>query len=73
MISCELQEECLFFHNKIAVMPSTLSALKAKYCREGACSACARYIVHKKLGKECIPENLFPNQLEKVRELLGFM
>lgn len=73
MITCELQEECLFFHNKIPVMPSTSHALKAKYCREGACSACARYIVYKKLGKENIPETLFPNQLEKVRELLGFL
>ena len=73
MITCELQEECLFFHNKIAVMPSTSIALKTKYCKEGACSACAIYIVFKKLGKEKIPENLFPNQLDKVRELLGFL
>jgi hypothetical protein len=54
-------------------MPSTSIALKSKYCKEGACSACAIYIVFKKLGKENIPENLFPNQLDKVREILGFL
>jgi hypothetical protein len=73
MITCELQEECQFFQNKIPVMPSTSRVLKTKYCKEGACSACAIYIVFKKLGKEKVPGNLFPNQLDKVREILGFL
>lgn len=73
MISCELLEQCLFFSEPTAQMPSTAKALKARYCTGGGHHACARYIISRKLGKEQIPEDLFPNQLDRLLEVLGFL
>jgi hypothetical protein len=54
----------------MAEVPVTAERLKKKYCL-GDYSACARYMIFKKLGREHVPENLYPHQVEKAEEILG--
>jgi len=42
---------------------------KKKYC-EGDSSNCARFVVAKKLGRERVPVNLYPNMFERAREII---
>lgn len=72
-MDCEYLDQCLFFNNKVPDMPSTTRVLKIRYCTGGGNRACARFIIGKKLGKEKIPEDLCPNQLDRLEELLGFL
>lgn len=70
MSDCELLEKCIFFNDKMANMPSTAQVIKRKYCT-GDSSECARYMVCKALGRERVPADLFPNQVEKAREVIA--
>jgi hypothetical protein len=54
----------------MAGMPSTAEIFKLRYCR-GDSATCARYMVYRKLGRENVPANLFPNETHKAEELLG--
>lgn len=63
MSDCELLKTCIFFNDKMANIPSTVEIFKIKYCR-GDNTECARYMVFKALGRERVPQDLFPNQVE---------
>jgi len=69
MADCELIAACPFFNDKMADMPSMAALLKKQYCN-GQPSNCARYQVRQKLGKEKVPADLFPNQNDRVRQLM---
>ena len=69
MEECERLATCPFFNDKMANMPTTAENLKKRYCR-GNFSDCARYIVMKKLGKEKVPADLFPHQVERAQEII---
>ena len=43
---------------------------KEKYCPNNN-SDCARYMVFKKLDKPAVPENLYPNMLERAKNILA--
>lgn len=73
MTACDLLEQCMFYKCQITDLATTTRTLKMRYCKGGGNSACARYIVCKKIGVEKIPENLFPDQLNRLEEILGFM
>lgn len=70
MADCELLATCIFFNDRMAGMPSTAEIFKLRYCR-GDSATCARYMVYRKLGRENVPANLFPNETHKAEELLG--
>lgn len=70
MTNCECLPKCIFFNDNMAEVPVTAERLKKKYCL-GDYSACARYMIFKKLGREHVPENLYPHQVEKAEEILG--
>ncbi|MCM2358763.1 MAG: hypothetical protein NDI77_11485 [Geobacteraceae bacterium] len=70
MSDCELLEKCIFFNDKMANMPATAQVIKIKYCT-GDSLGCARYVVCKALGREKVPADLFPNQLEKANEVIA--
>ncbi len=72
MVACELQERCIFYSCKMTDITATAAALKARYCTGRGYRTCARYIVFRKLGEASIPANLFPNQLYRLEEILGF-
>ena len=69
MAECELTQGCIFFNNKMKDMPATAELLKAKYCK-GAFADCARYRVFKALGRPKVPPELYPQQSEKVDEII---
>ena len=65
---CENIAKCIFFNDKMANKPGTANIMKKNYC-EGDFKTCARYIVCKKLGRESVPPDLFPNQSERAYKL----
>lgn len=70
MADCELLEGCLFFNDKMSVDEGLGAMYKNRYC-QGDNSQCARYVVAKKLGREKVPANLYPNMLDKANELIA--
>jgi hypothetical protein len=69
MADCELLKTCIFFTDRMAHMPKTTNMVKSKYCR-GSSSECARYRVFVALGREKVPSDLFPGQLEDAKEII---
>jgi len=53
----------------MANMPATAELYKRRYCH-GDNSQCARFMILKNLGKEKMPNDLFPNQLERAKLLI---
>ncbi len=68
MAECEKLAKCPFFAGKMANMPSVAELLKRNYCL-GDKTLCARYQVAS-AGKT-VPFDLFPNDTDRVREILG--
>lgn len=70
MGDCECLPKCAFFHDKMENMPSMSEILKARYC-QGDWAECARHQVFARLGREGVPGDLFPNQQDRVADLLS--
>lgn len=70
MPECDLLEKCPFFNRTLPKMPTPAEMFKDLYCRRNF-YICARYLVAKKLGREAVPLDLFPNHEAKARELLA--
>jgi hypothetical protein len=70
MKDCELIEKCIFFNDKMANMPSTAEIFKMKYCK-GEFADCARRIVCNAKGRDSVPADLFPNQIDRAREIIA--
>ncbi len=70
MADCEMIQKCLFFNDRMANKPGTAEMMKAKYCK-GQFAECARYLVCKALGREKVPADLYPIQIDRARELIG--
>ncbi|MBN1250731.1 MAG: hypothetical protein JXR51_10480 [Bacteroidales bacterium] len=70
MANCICLPKCPFFNDKMANMPSMSNLIKTKYC-QGESSECARYIVYKAIGSENVPSDLFPNQVDRAKEILN--
>lgn len=69
MAKCELIETCIFFNDKMANMPSTATVFKNIYCEKDF-DGCARYVIVKALGRGSVPADLFPNQIDRAREII---
>ena len=50
-------------------MPITAQYLKKTYCT-GDPLQCARYVICKALGKDKVPLELFPEELDKARRII---
>lgn len=70
MAECECLPKCPFFHDKMSGMPDLASLMKKKYCL-GDASGCARHIVFEAKGKGSVPANLFPNQVDKAKQIIS--
>jgi hypothetical protein len=70
MAECKSLSACPFFNDKMAKMPSVAITLKKRYCL-GDNSQCARFMVASALGKEKVPLDLYPEEIERAEELLG--
>ncbi|MBP1729332.1 MAG: hypothetical protein H6Q56_1705 [Deltaproteobacteria bacterium] len=67
--NCELIEECFFINDRMTTMPSTAAAYKKTYC-ERDFATCGRYLVCKAIGRENIPQDLFPHQCDRAIEII---
>jgi hypothetical protein len=71
MADCASLAACPFFNDKMANMPAMAVIFKKSYCEGGDFERCARYVVAKALGKPSVPADLFPNQIERAKVLIG--
>jgi len=71
MADCEIISACLFFNDKMKDQPGQAELFKRRYCKGGEKDNCARYMVRNALGKEKVPTDLFPNQVEKAKALIA--
>jgi hypothetical protein len=69
MAECVCVAGCIFFNDKMANMPSMADIYKERYCK-GDSTQCARYVVFKALGRENVPGDLYPNDLDRAEKLL---
>ncbi len=70
MPDCECLARCPFFNDKMSDMPAMSDLYKARYCR-GEFDNCARFMIFKQKGREAVPADLFPNQIDRARALLA--
>ncbi len=70
MAECECLEQCPFFNDRMASKPATSEMFKKAYCR-GDNNRCARYMVFSALGGAAVPADLFPNQVERARDVIN--
>ncbi len=70
MAECQCLEKCPFFNDKMKEsLPAMIELWKKKYCL-GDSSECARFIVFQALGREKVPLDLYPHQLDRAQQLL---
>ena len=70
MADCECLEKCPFFNDKMQNMPAVAEMYKESYCKKDN-SSCARYMVFKTLGRDRVPADLYPNNVDLAREILS--
>ncbi|QLA15534.1 hypothetical protein [Desulfolutivibrio sulfoxidireducens] len=69
MPDCEMLSKCIFFNDRMANMPAMAEMMKKKYCR-GDNAKCARYLVCTRLGREKVPADLSPAQIDRAEAML---
>jgi len=70
MSDCVCLEGCPFFNDKMANMPSMAEILKQRYCRNDW-QDCARHKVFEEFGRDAVPGDLFPNEVERSEQILA--
>lgn len=61
MAKCEFIETCPFFHDKLGNKPVEVDDMKQKFCQSNNLN-CARYMVVNSLGKDKMPDDLYPDE-----------
>lgn len=69
MPDCPNVPKCIFFHDKMANKPATAEMMKKNYC-QGDFAKCARYMICIALGGPQVPQDLFPNMIDKAKSIL---
>ena len=70
MANCELLEKCIFFNDQMEDMPAVASLMKSRYCNDNY-EDCARMMVVKAIGRENVPNDMFPNQVDYAQRIIG--
>jgi hypothetical protein len=70
MAECSLLPKCIFFNDKMATMPAAADMMKKKFCLKDS-STCARFMVCSALGRERVPLDLFPNNVDRAKALIA--
>ena len=70
MQECELIDKCPFYNNQLKGDIDQIDNMKEIYCRKNNLN-CARYMVLIALGKESMPEELFPHQKERAYQIIS--
>ena len=69
MKKCPVLENCRFFNDIIENMPSISGSLKERYCL-GNNTECARFRIFTEIGKEHLPYDVFPHEMDKAEKLV---
>ena len=69
-MDCECLEKCPSFNDMMKDMPAIADLYKHQYCKTDN-SECARFIIFKKLGRDAVPKDLFPNQKDRLKNIEG--
>lgn len=64
MGECEFLDDCPFFNDQLGDKTDKFEVMKEQYCKNNNLN-CARYMVAHAVGKENMPEDLYPH--EKMR------
>jgi hypothetical protein len=67
---CVCLERCPFFNDRMKDSEGLGRIYKSRYCL-GDYTACARYIVFLKLGRERVPPDLYPNMNDRASAVLA--
>jgi hypothetical protein len=70
MAECTSLAKCIFFNDKMASMPVAADMMKKKYCLKDS-SLCARFMVSSALGRERVPGDLFPVNVDRAKALIA--
>ena len=70
MQECELIDSCPFYHYQLKGDEEQINIMKEKYCQKNNLN-CARYMVFMALGRESMPNELFPHQKERAYEVIS--
>jgi len=70
MPECPSLPRCPFFNDHMATRPATADMMKKTYCRTDN-AGCARWLVASTRGKEAVPADLFPNQVDRARVIVA--
>ena len=70
MVICEYTEICAFFNEGMADRPAIANMMKKKYCARNP-SACARYMILKTVGKDRVPVDLVPNNVDMAQTIIA--
>lgn len=69
-MTCELKETCIFFNDKMQHMPSMATMYKERYCEKDF-GGCARYVVFAAVGRENVPKDLYPNEIDRTASIIA--
>lgn len=69
MSDCPSLVKCPFYNDKIADKPILAEMYKKKYCKSNN-NNCARWKIATTLGKQFVPTDLFPNQVDRINEII---
>lgn len=69
MADCERLPHCIFIKEKLAKTPDSLEIFIERYC-QGDYSKCARHKVFRTIGKEAVPEDLYPFETERAEAII---
>ncbi len=70
MADCVCLQGCPFFNDKMPDNSGMGAIFKKKYC-QGDYDKCARYMIFKALGKNKVPENLYPNMHDQAKAVIA--
>lgn len=71
MAKCECLSRCPFFNETMSNLPAMAGAMKKRYCLGDDKEKCARYMVFKSLGREKVPVDLYPHEIDLARETIS--
>ena len=69
MAECPSIKNCPFYNDRMSGMVTTVSLFENKYCKHNN-QKCARWKVTSTLGKEYVPLDLYPNQIEDAYRII---
>jgi hypothetical protein len=66
---CRYLAFCPFFRDNVAKNPALAGTYKNSYCNANQ-SNCARYLIARALGRDSVPSDLFPDQMNRAERII---